>query len=217
MRCPDCGIKIETLHCERCESEAARYEQEMQNLVEKYSLVRGAPGSEETQASLEFALARLRQRLHEEQFQGTVEYNVRDLMYHPRWWYIPYQWIGCSGFVVDIDTGYVNWLGSAQSLDLCFWGHDRGLFHDTVDFSFAPDTSIELAGRLLRRFKREPLPSTTSENEDLVWYGKAEIDAALSENFPTFRRHFVWYALPELRDACENEGLRFTSILSQIA
>jgi hypothetical protein len=210
MKCPDCGFKIAALPCEHCEAAAAGHERRMQHLVDQYSLVRGAPDSDAAQASLDFALACLQRRLDSDQFEGAIEYDARHLLCSARWWYIPYRWIGCSGFIVNFDTGYVNWLGSALGLELSIWGHERGIFADTVDFSFAPDTDIQLAGRLLRRFKREPLPPLASECGDHVWYRDSEIELALSENFPTFRRHFVWHAIPELRDACESEGLRFT-------
>jgi len=50
--------------------------------------------------------------------------------------------------------------------------------------------------------------------DNLEWYRETEIDAALAASFPTFRQHFVWYAIPELREAWKNEGLRFTSTLA---
>jgi hypothetical protein len=187
----------------------------MLQLVNKYALVRGAPDSDEARASLDFALARIRQRLEDEQFQGTLEYDARDLLHNQRWWYIPFIWVGCNGFVVNLDTGYVNWLGSAFCLDLCFWGHEQGLFCDTVDFSFEPDTNIQLAGKLVGRFMREPHRWVASESDEFVRYHEFEINTALTTIFPNFRRHFVWYAIPDLRDACENEGLRFTSTLAE--
>src|SRR4051812_12688196 len=116
MKCPDCGIEIVALPCERCQSEAARREHEMQNVAEQFSLVRGAPETDESRVSLDFALASVQKRLDKERFQGTVSYNTRDLLRSRSWWYIPYRWIGCRGFIVNLDSGYVNWLGSALSL-----------------------------------------------------------------------------------------------------
>src|SRR5207249_48675 len=102
---------------------------------------------------LDFALTCMQQRLDKERFQGTISYNTCDLLRAQRWWYIPYIWIGCSGFIVSLDSGYVNWLGSGLSLKNCFWGHEHGVVFDLVDFVFSPDADRELAARLLTRFQ----------------------------------------------------------------
>jgi len=112
MKCPDCGIEIVALPCKRCQGE----EQIIQNVAEEFSLVRGAPETEGSRVSLDFALTSIQKHLDKEQFQGTVSYNARDLLRSKRWWHIPYRWIGCTGFIVSLDSGYVNWLGSALSL-----------------------------------------------------------------------------------------------------
>ena len=186
----------------------------MQNLVEEFSLVRGAPETEESRVSLDFALKSLQRRLDKEQFQGSVSYNARDLLRAQSWWYIPYDWVGCGGLIVSLDNGYVNWLGSGLSLRYCFWGHEHGIVCDLVDFSFAPDTATSLAARLLERFKHmHPNARGVLPNEP-VWYRESEIPVALSDQFPTFRRHFVWFAIPDLFQASKEAGLRFTCSLS---
>src|SRR5258706_638458 len=210
MKCPDCGIEILALPCERCQSEAAHHEQKMQNVMEEFSLVRGAPKIGESRVSLDFALASIQKRVDRDRFQGTISYNARDLLRSQTWWYIPYRWIGCAGFIVNLNSGYVNWLGSALRLRDCFWGHQHGIVCDIVDFTFSPGTDKGLASRLLPRLKhmhpdvRGRLPS------EPVWYPEPEIPPALSNQFPTFKRHFVWFAIPELLHAHEKEGLRFT-------
>jgi hypothetical protein len=84
-----------------------------------------------------------------------------------------------------------------------------------VDFEFARDTNRELVARLLTQFhhmfpnSRGVLPNSP------VWYRDAEIPAAIEKQFPLFRRHNVWPAIPQLMEACEKEGLRFTSRLAQ--
>src|SRR5436190_6308969 len=217
MKCPDCGIEIVALPCELCHGAAARREQEMQKVAEEFSVVRGAPETEESRVSLDFALTSIQKHLDKERFQGTVSYNARDLLRSQRWWYIPYRWIGCRGFIVSLDSGYVNWLGSALSLKNCFWGHERGVVCDLVDFAFAPETDMALAGRLLGRFKHmHPNASGVLPGEP-VWYRESEIPSALSNQFPMFRRHFVWFAIPELFHAYEMEGLRFTCSQSAAA
>ncbi len=210
MKCPDCGIEIVALPCERCQGEAARREQIMESVAEEFSLVRGAPETEESGVSLDFALTSIQKHLDKERFQGTVSYNARDLLRSKRWWYIPYRWIGCRGFIVSLDSGYVNWLGSALSLSDCFWGHERGIVCELVDFTFSPGTDTGLASRLLTRFKHMHPDARGRLPSEPVWYRETEIPAALSNQFPTFKRHFVWFAIPELRHAHEKERLRFT-------
>src|SRR5450756_3086975 len=170
MKCPDCGIEIAALPCERCEKEAANAERVMQAVVEEFSLVRGAPETKESRESLDFALMHLKQPLEKERFRGTVSYNTRDLLRSQRWWYVPFRWIGCMGFIVNLDSGYVNWLGSGPSLSNCFWGHEHGLFCELVDFAFAPDTDLELAKKLLLRFKHMYPNTDGVYPKEPVWY-----------------------------------------------
>ena len=115
---------------------------------------------------------------------------------------------------MDMASGYVNWLGSALSLKDCFWGHENGIVCDLVDFTFSPDTAPDLAASLLRRFKHMQPDANGVLPSDPVWYRESEIQNALSNHFPTFRRHFVWFAIPDLFNACEKEGLHFTCSLS---
>ena len=147
--------------------------------------------------------------------QGQIRYDSSNVIENERWWYIPCGWIGCSGCIVNKHDLYVNWLGSALSQPDYFWGHDRGLFHDLVDFSFAPDTSKELAGKLLLRFQHMHPNARGGHPKEPVWYRDSEIPSALASQFPIFRRHFVWFAIPEIRQACETNGLHFTAILSR--
>src|SRR5687768_6533534 len=37
------------------------------------------------------------------------------------WWYLPYSWIGCSGFVVEKATGQVHQMGSGAGLETYLW------------------------------------------------------------------------------------------------
>ena len=159
----------------------------------------------------------IRRRFAADGFRGTLAYASDKVVETDRWWCIPYCWRGCAGFIVNKDDSYVNWLGSSLTLEHCFWGHDHGVFYDLVDFAFSPDTDRTLAAQLLSRFKhlhpnaRGVLPS------EPVWYQDSEIPAALSSQFPTFRRHFAWYSIPELRQAYERDGLRFKCGLAKEA
>jgi len=157
----------------------------------------------------------IRRRFVAEGFCSTLEYAPDKVIETDRWWYIPFCWIGCAGFIVNKDDLYVNWLGSGLSRDQIFWGHDKGIFYDLVDFTFSPDTDRALAAKFLVRFKHLHPNAAGALPSEPVWYRDSEIPTALSSQFPTFRRHFVWFSLPELRHAYENDGLRFTCGLSK--
>jgi hypothetical protein len=161
----------------------------------------------------------IRRKFASEGFRGVLKYDRSEAEETEHWWFIPYGWIGCSGCIVNKRDLYVNWLGSALPREMFVWGHERGIFHELLDFSFAPDTPRELAGRLLRRFKYQN-PKRTGSHDNLLWYRDEEVSAALENHFPTFRSHFVWYGIPEIpeiRKACEEEGLRFTCVPSSQA
>ena len=159
----------------------------------------------------------IRRRFAKDGFAGVLEYDHGKVIETDRWWYIPFCWIGCFGFIVNKDDLYANWLGSTSSpnLDQCFWGHDHGLFCDLVDFTFSSDTDTELAKRLLPKFKHTRPNESGVPPAESVWYNKSEIESKFLIHFPTFKRHFVWFAIAELRHAYENDGLRFTCSLSK--
>jgi hypothetical protein len=215
MKCPDCGVEIGSLPCRRCERRALDLEWKFKSPIKEFSLIRGDPNSNSSRRSLERAVECIRKRFAAENWRGKdVTYDPQHLLRSNTWWYIPYCWIGCAGFIVNMGDGYVNWLGSALDLRLCFWGHERGIFCDLVDFEFAPDTSKDLAARLLRSFKHMfPNARGVLPNEP-VWYRDSEIPAAIEKQFPVFKRHFAWVAIEPLMGACEKDGLRFTCRLS---
>ena len=159
----------------------------------------------------------IRRRFAADGFRGTLRYEPAKVIETDRWWYIPYCWIGCLGFIVNRHDLYVNWLGSGPSLEQCFWGHDRGVFNDLVDFTFAQDTRMELAARLLGKFMHTRPNARGVLPWRAVWYRESEVPIVLSSQFPKFRRQFVWQAIPELLRACETEGLRFACGLSRKA
>jgi hypothetical protein len=157
----------------------------------------------------------IRRRFAADGFRGQLEYDPGKVIETDRWWYIPCCWIGCAGFIVNKDDLYVNWLGSSVSLEQCFWGHDHGVYCDLVDFAFAPDSDTGLAARLVSRFKHMHPNARGVRPTEPVWYRESELPTAVSSQFPTFRRHFVWFGIPELFHAYENSGLRFTCCLSK--
>jgi len=157
----------------------------------------------------------IRRRFAADVFRGQLKYEPAKVIETDRWWYIPFCWIGCAGFIVNKADLYVNWLGSGLGLEQCFWGHDHGVYCDLVDFAFSPETDTRLAARLVSRFKHmRPNARGVLPNEP-VWYRESEIPMVISSQFPTFRRHHVWCGIPDLFHSCENDGLRFTCCLSK--
>ncbi|EDY16820.1 hypothetical protein CfE428DRAFT_5629 [Chthoniobacter flavus Ellin428] len=151
-------------------------------------------------------------RLIAEHFQGQLHYDASEVMETDRWWYIPFRWVGCASIIVNKDDLYVNWLGSAIKLQDCIWGHDRGVYCDWVDFTFATDTDMNVVRRLIRRFQHMCPRANETKRLEPVWYRESEIASAVATQFPVFRRHFAWFAIPELRAASE-EGLQFSCLL----
>jgi hypothetical protein len=144
-------------------------------------------------------------------------YDASGVIENDRWWFIPCGWIGSHGCIVNKTDLYVDWLGSATSLENALWGHDQNLFHDLVDFAFALDTPSVVATRLLAQFRHMNPNARGQEPSEPVPYRESEIQAALVSQFPVFRRHFVWYAISEIRRAFESDELRFTAELSRRA
>src|SRR5262249_51312383 len=145
------------------------HEWEFKSLIKEFSLVRAAPETASLRVSLECALTAIRKRLDRERFQMPVDYDAKDLPSSKTWWYVPYCWIGCRGFIVNMDDGYVNWLGSALSLRDCFWGHQHGVVCDLVDFTFSPGTHTQLTSRLLRSFKHMHPNANGRSPSEPVW------------------------------------------------
>jgi hypothetical protein len=156
----------------------------------------------------------IRRKFASEGRQAKLQYDPSKVVESDKWWYIPCGWIGSHGCIVNKSDLYVNWLGSAVSVEMSIWGHEHGLFCDLVDFAFAPDTDMKLAARVLVRFKHTNPNAAGVDPKEPVWYREPEVGPALSRHFPMFRRHFVWLGIPEIRNAYEKEGLRFTSALS---
>ena len=151
-------------------------------------------------------------------FRGELRYDAAKVVETERWWFVPCGWIGCAGCIVNKGDLYVNWLGSCPDVVAdCFWGHDRGLFNDLVDFTFAPETDRSVAEKLVLEFKHMHPNVRGVHPQQPVPYRDSEVAAAVSSHFPTFHRHNVWLAIPAIRRASEIHGLQFTSELSTSA
>jgi hypothetical protein len=143
-------------------------------------------------------------------FRGELRYDPAKVIESPNWRYIPYTWIGCKGFIVSREDLYVNWLGSALSLEECFWGQEHGIVNDLVDFAFAAETNISLATTLVSRFKHMHPNAKGVVPGGPVWYRSEEVSSAVAQQFPLFKRHYAWFCIPDLMIACQGDKLQFT-------
>lgn len=163
--------------------------------------------------TLQDAEAAIRSRFKAEGANIELRYDPEKIIETDRWWYFPHCWIGCAGQIVDKRDLSVNWLGSGLSLDDCFWGHDRGLVADPVDFTFTDEIDAEVLTilKLVRRFKH-PIPRRSNPDEEFfTWYTEPELEGEIARQYPTFRRHFVWSAIPDLRKAVEAGTVSFVA------
>lgn len=149
-------------------------------------------------------------RRHLKKPAHPLHYDPALLVETERWWYIPYGWIGCGGFIVDKHDLAINELGSALSLEDSFWGHDHGIVCDPVDFTFTADIKPHwnTVWDIVDRFQR-PLPRFYLLGRDYDFYPAEDVRPAIIAQFPTFRAHFVWYAIPILRAAVEARAVSF--------
>jgi len=118
MKCDDCGLEIVDLPCWMCAHIAesdARDERNIVELVADLKLHRGAPNNEKSIKSLRIALERIKNHIEKEGYQSELKYSELDLLESDRWWYIPYTWVGCNGFIVDKASEKVHWLGSSPA------------------------------------------------------------------------------------------------------
>src|SRR5215208_3419801 len=101
IRCPNCGLPMRDGRCEHCLQQVRRHEEEYRQLIRTFNLRRGPPLSASNLASLYEAERRVKALLKHRQFEGVMEYPQADVLESESWWYIPYRWIGCFGFIVS--------------------------------------------------------------------------------------------------------------------
>jgi len=119
--------------CEMCEDPEKyhwkMWQKEKEIVLENYGDIPKGSKKEDYNLSYDKAIEQV-----ESFVGGTIEIKQEYLIESLAWWYIPFGWIGCSGYIVDKNDGHVNQLGSAYPLSVWFWGHIHGFKHDTYDF-----------------------------------------------------------------------------------
>jgi hypothetical protein len=172
--------------------------QSFAELVEEFGLRQGPPTSILGKQSLEQAEKRL-----EAAAIAIDPYDPTRLLEDKAWWYIPIVWIGCGGYIVDKTSGDVNELGSSQSLDDCIWAHQRGIVSSGSDFIITSVTSSEAALTIVSSFAR------IADDGRRLRYRKSDAEKALTSIPAYFPRHWLWFAIRDLRRAVVRGEITF--------
>lgn len=135
-----------------------------------------------------------------------ISFQESQVIEAPRWWYIPYGWIGCAGFIIDKADGYINQLGSCHSLDDCFWAHNRGIKYGYADLTIHQITNLKSTiDTLMKMGSRAPFnpipnrPNTSGKGSE--FWTREELEAILEGLPVTFSNQILWFTIPALRNA----------------
>jgi hypothetical protein len=129
--------------------------------------------------------------------EGT--FDSQEALEAATWWYVPYSWIGCAGFVVEKATGQVHRMGSNAGLDTYLWAQARGLLWERADLVIDAVRDRDVAIRWLRRVVCVP----TSDHHPLYGPGAEELATMLADLPLRFRAQQIGLWLPDLRAGIE--------------
>lgn len=140
--------------------------------------------------------------------QSTIHGNIE----REHWWYIPpgCVTIGYAGAIVDKADLFVSLLSTSLSLEDSFWGHDHGIVADLVDLTVYEVEDVTVLTSIFRHMRRQVTSRYEAPRKVVVPYLEPEIAPAIRDSFPTFRNHFVWHAIPEIRKFHEAGKLSFS-------
>ncbi len=117
-----------------------------------------------------------------------VEVDESQALEAESWWFIPAVWIGCSGYIVEKESEEVTALGSGLSLDLWFWGHERGALKSPCTLVINRVNSASHSLQLMRKLDMSEVPV----------------------QFPhRVQANTLWLALPVLKEAEETGAFEF--------
>jgi hypothetical protein len=129
--------------------------------------------------------------------EGT--FDSRQALEAATWWYVPYSWIGCAGFVVEKATGQVHQMGSNAGLDTYLWAQARGLLWDRADLVIDAVRDRDAAIRWLRRVVSVP----TRDHYPLYGPGAEELATMLADLPLRFPAQQIGLWLSDLRAGIE--------------
>ena len=120
MRCSGCGSTYTDYgeHFDICPDRIRIVEEWYERITQAMHLNRGQPQSASGRTSLREAERNIKALLKRREFKSKFKYQADDLLESENWWYVPYFWIGCQGFIADKKGGYVNWLASSSTTPL---------------------------------------------------------------------------------------------------
>lgn len=203
--CPEClqDMRAQLAYLDNQKSE---YEKWYAALAARLGLAQGMPTDPAERASFDLALQRLKNAWCKAGREGEVAFEDTKILSSPRWWFIPFGWVGCSGFIVDRESGHVNKLGSCHGLDLCFWAQDHGIVAGDTDFVIHEVRDMEHAQAVVQGFIH---PSwTTTEIRHYSKQEAAQVLASLPAEFPSQE---LWFSFPHIREAAEVGAFTFTA------
>jgi hypothetical protein len=160
----------------------------------------------EKRQSLQTADSALRRFLVSVDFKSEIDYAPDAVMESAQWWYIPFRWIGCSGFIVEKADGAVDWLGSGYPMRLWFWAHNRGLWGDTTDITIlAMSKAPEVRDLVLDLVRVGP---NGSFNRELA---EAEVDRIYSNLPAQLNGKEIWLFLRQIEAISAKGEFEFTA------
>jgi hypothetical protein len=153
--------------------------------------------------TLEEAAARVAAHLGAPVRVGDVRedeiFDARDALEAATWWYVPYFWIGCAGFVVEKATGQVHQMGSNAGLETYLWAQAHGLLWERADLVIDEVRDRDAAARWLRRVVSAP----SGDHHPLRAPDADELATMLADPPVRFPAQQIGLWLPQLRDGVE--------------
>ncbi|WP_367874582.1 hypothetical protein [Luteolibacter sp. Populi] len=135
-----------------------------------------------------------------------VEFDPEDVIESAKWWYIPFGWIGCAGFIIDKDGGYINQLGSCHSLDECCWGHSNGIKYKYADLTVLRVHNLDATLATLMKMGNSspfsPTPNKQDKDGNLrEFWTIDELRAEIITLPKTFPDQVLWFTILALHEA----------------
>lgn len=133
----------------------------------------------------------------------------------PRWWYLPYIWIGCAGYILDKSDGYIRQLGSCHSLDDCFWSQNKGIKYGYSDLIVTRVKDVKKTVNTLMELGNRASPINPIPNKDddkgkrTKFWTPRELETEIGSCPVTFENQILWFTIPYLREACERGYFEF--------
>jgi hypothetical protein len=136
-------------------------------------------------------------RVGDEREKGV--FDATEALEAETWWYVPYAWIGCCGFVVEKATGQVHQMGSNAGLETYLWAQSQGLLWERADLVIDAVRDRDVAIRWLQRVVCVP----TGDHHPLYGPGAEELATMLADLPLRFPAQQIGLWLPDLRAGIE--------------